>query len=125
MAKRILVVDDEEIVTKTLQKLLKKQGYEPIVARSGKEALAKLKEVDFDLIICDIRMPPMDGIETVKAIRRYLESHNKKAIPEVLITGYADIDKYQEGIDLEVADFLYKPFDNQDFLEIVKKGLER
>lgn len=123
MAKKILVIDDEELVTKTLLKLLKTEGYAAVIARNGKEALEKIKETDFDLIICDVRMPEIDGIEAIKQIRTYLERANKNQIPEVMITGYADVDKYQMASDLEVADYLYKPFDNNEFLRIIKKTI--
>jgi CheY-like chemotaxis protein len=121
--KKILIIDDEEIVTKSLQKLLKKEGYQTTIAKSGSEAIEKVKRTDFDLIICDVRMPQMDGITTIKEIRRYLKENNRPQPPEVVITGYADLDKYQAAIDLEVADYLYKPFDTQDFLKIVKKNI--
>ncbi|MCM8796235.1 MAG: response regulator [Candidatus Omnitrophica bacterium] len=123
MAKKILVVDDEEIVTKSLQKLLKKEGYVAVIVKSGREAIEKVKEIDFDLIIADVRMPQLDGIETIKEIRAYLENQDKKLIPEVIITGYADLDKYQTAMDLEVTDYLYKPFDNEEFLKIIKKTI--
>jgi len=115
MAKKILVVDDEEIVSKSLLKLLKGQGYEPTIAKSGKEAIERAKKNDFDLLIVDVRMPEMDGIETIKEIRAYLEKSDRKLIPEVLITGYADADKYTSAMELEVNDYLYKPFDNKEF----------
>jgi CheY-like chemotaxis protein len=123
MAKKILVIDDEELVTKSLLKLLSNEGYGTAVVKSGKEAIEKVKEADFDLIICDVRMPEMDGIETIKQIRAYLEKANKKPIPEVLITGYADIEKYQKAMDLKVADYIYKPFDTNEFLRVIKKTL--
>jgi CheY-like chemotaxis protein len=62
MAKNILIIDDEELITKTLLKLLKNTGYAPTIAKSGAEAVEKVKQTDFDLIISDIRMPGMDGI---------------------------------------------------------------
>lgn len=124
MAKKILVVDDEELVSGSLKVLLKKEGYNVTIAKSGTEAIEKVKAADFDLIISDIRMPEMDGIETIKQIRTYLEKANKKTIPEVLITGYADIDKYEKGMDLEVIDCLYKPFENNEFLSIVRKNIK-
>jgi CheY-like chemotaxis protein len=123
MAKKILVVDDEELITKSLLKLLSNEGYAATVVRSGKDALEKVKETDFDLIISDVRMPEMDGIETIKAIRSYLDKSSKKLIPEVLITGYADVDKYEIAKDLEVTDYLYKPFDNNEFLRIIEKAI--
>ena len=121
MAKKILVIDDEELITKSLLKLLGAQGYDATVVSSGKDALEKIKKADFDLIISDVRMPIIDGIETIKQIRAYLETSKKKAIPEILITGYADMDTYKEAANLKIADYLYKPFDIQDFLKVVKK----
>lgn len=121
MGKNILIIDDEKLITKSLLKLFSIEGYSAVVANSGSEALDKVKKIDFDLIICDVRMPEMDGIETVKQIRTYLEGENKKSIPEVFITGYADLDKYEAAKELEAADYLYKPFDNNDFVKIVKK----
>ena len=123
MVKKILVIDDEELITKSLLKLLSNEGYNTTVAKSGKEALEKVKKIDVDLIISDVRMPEMDGIETIKEIRSYLEKSNKKPIPEVLITGYADADKYTSAMELEVNDYLYKPFNNKEFLQIVKKTI--
>lgn len=124
MAKRILVIDDEELITKSLLKLLDKEGYNVTVARSGIEALDNIKKIDFDLIISDVRMPQMDGIETVEKIRTHLKSSEKKPIPEILITGYADIEKYEKARKLEVKDYIYKPFDTDDFLKIVKRNLQ-
>ena len=103
--------------------LLKASGYEVTIANSGRQALEKVKGVDFNLIICDIRMPGMDGIEIIKRIRDFLNGENKKLIPEILITGYADMEKYQEALNLNVADHLYKPFDNAVLLESIKKAI--
>ncbi|MCM8824482.1 MAG: response regulator [Candidatus Omnitrophica bacterium] len=123
MSKKILVIDDEELITKSLLKLLTTEGYDTTVVRSGKEAIDKIKEINFDLIICDMRMPDMDGIETIKGIRVHLKKLNKRSIPEVLITGYADKDKYEDALGLKVADYIYKPFDREDFLKVVKRTI--
>ncbi|MBN2119933.1 MAG: response regulator [Candidatus Omnitrophica bacterium] len=123
MSKRILLIDDEELVTKSVSMLLKTSGYETSIAQSGKEALEKIKETDFNLIICDIRIPEADGIEIIKQIRSYLNKAKKKQIPEILITGYADMEKYQEAMKLKVAEHLYKPFDNAVLLEAIKKTI--
>lgn len=125
MAKKILVVDDEELIIKSLFKLLSIEGYDATVVRSGKEAIARVKENDFDLIICDVRMPEMNGVETIKHIRAHLEASSKKPVPEVLITGYIDADNdcYEAAMELKVVDYLYKPFDREDFLKIVKRSI--
>lgn len=124
MAKNILVVDDEELVIESLKRLLKKDGYNPVVVQSGKAALEKIKEMDFDLVVSDVRMPEMDGVEIVRNIRDYLKQAKKKPIPEILITGYSDENVLKDIRELKVADFMYKPFDIVEFLEIVKKNLK-
>ncbi len=123
MKKKILLIDDEELVIKSLLRLLSVEGYEVVVAKSGVEATEKVKQADFDLIISDVRMPGLNGIETIEQIRDYLKRLNKKTIPEILITGYADIDKYEKAMDLKVVDYLYKPFDISDLLSLVKKNI--
>ncbi len=123
MSKKILIIDDEELVSKSLVKLLKKEGFDAVLATSGSAALKEVAKIDFDLIISDVRMPGMDGIETIKQIRMLLEKENKKAIPEVLITGYADMEKYESASELEIVDYLYKPFDNEEFLRVVRKNI--
>ncbi len=121
MAKKILLIDDDELITKSLSILLNKKGYETITARNAGEALEKVKEADFGLIICDVRMPVLDGIETIKQIRAYLNQSNKDLIPEILISGYADQDKYEKALSLKVAGYLFKPLDNDEFLQAVQK----
>ena len=124
MAKNILVIDDEELVIESLRRLLKKDGYNPVVVQDGKSALEKIKEMDFDLIVSDVRMPEMDGVEIIKRIREYLKQAKKKPVPEILITGYSSEDTLKEIRELKVADYIYKPFDIIDFLDIVKKYLK-
>ena len=124
MMKKILVIDDEEFVTESLKKLLKKSGYEVEIAKSGNEAVQKVQEADFDLIVSDIRMPDMNGVETIKMIRECLKQNAKPMVPEIFITGYASKDNLEEAKKLKVADYLYKPFNIKDFLEIVKKNLD-
>lgn len=123
MPKNILVIDDEELVAKSLKRLLKKEGYGVTIAASGKEALEKIKDTAFDLIVSDIRMPEIDGIEIIKNIREYLKRKGKKSVPEILITGYASDESFKQAQDLKVADYIYKPFDITEFIKIVKKNL--
>ena len=124
MAKRILVIDDEELVIESLKKLLRRENYDVTIARNHKEAIKEVEDHDFDLIVADIRMPEVDGVEIVKHIREYLKQNNKKPIPEILITGYASEETFKQAQDLNVADYIYKPFDIKHFLEVVKKNLK-
>lgn len=124
MAKKILVIDDEELITKSLLKLLSAEGYDVSVVRNGKDAVEKIESNNFDLVISDVRMPELDGIETIKQIRSSLKKSNKRQIPEIIITGYADKEKYEVAmLDLKVHDYIYKPFERTDFLKSIKKAL--
>ena len=123
MAKKILVIDDEALVTESLKRLLKKAGYETEIASSGTKAMELIQKTNFDLIVSDIRMPDIDGVETVKKIREYLKQNGKPSVPEILITGYASKESLQEAERLQVADYIYKPFNIQDFLEVIKRNL--
>ncbi|MFH1363293.1 MAG: response regulator, partial [Candidatus Omnitrophota bacterium] len=109
----------------SLRKLLKKEGYEATIVSDGVEALEKIKTEEFDLLILDIRMPLLDGIETIKNAREIRGQQGKTLIPEILITGYADEEKYKNAVDLKVSGFLYKPFDTQELLAIIKNTLEK
>ncbi len=123
MPKKILVIDDEAMVTESVKKLLKKSGYEVEIAHSGAEAIKKIKDANFNLIISDIRMPGEDGIEIIKNIRSYLRENKRDLIPEILITGYASQDKYKSAIELKVRAYLNKPFDIKELLEKIKEIL--
>ena len=125
MAKKILVIDDEQLIAKSLQKLLTYKGYEVSLIQDSSLALPKVKEIDFDLIISDVRMPGMDGIEMIMQIRSYLKESQKKIIPEIIMTGYADLDRYEKAKELNVSAYIYKPFDNVEFLDAVKNALEK
>jgi len=121
MNKNVLVIDDEDLVARSLRLLLNSIGYKVDVAKSAADGLKKVEEGNYDLIICDVRMPDMDGVEAIKRIRTYLQEAEREAIPEILITGYADSQKYEEAMELKVADYLYKPFESDELLRAVQK----
>lgn len=119
MTKKILVIDDEELITKSLTKLLEKEGFEVYTAKRGEDAITLCEEENFDLIIADIRMPGINGIDTIEHIYNKL-----KKIPTIFITGYAD-EKYEERAHkLSPIAFIYKPFDIKDFVEKIKEVLK-
>src|SRR3990167_6359776 len=90
MAKKILVIDDEELLIRTMNRLLEKSGYEVYTAKNASDAQVMAGEEEFDLIISDIRMPGKNGVETVRAIQNLLASNHKKTLPVVFVTGFAD-----------------------------------
>ena len=122
---RILLVDDDPLVIKTLQKCLANYGYQVETALSGAEAVEKVKQDDFDLIISDVRMPNMDGVETITKIRQiYQKKNHKTDIPAVMITGYSSDKAYRQAMELGVTDFLHKPFELEHFVKVVQKNLD-
>jgi len=125
MSKNILLIDDDKLILMTLKRLLAKEGYKVTTAQSGEKALEQIEKTDFDLIMSDIKMPGMDGIETVKRIREYLAQNNKKPIPEIFITAYAKEEIYKKALELNAAGYIEKPFDIKSLLHIIKVVIEK
>jgi two-component system response regulator AtoC len=123
--KRILAVDDDGLVRKSLEILLKEAGYEPVVAASGQEALGFLVQRHFDLLITDIRMPGMDGLQVIKAVRDYCHESKKHPIPEIVLTAYNDEQVKESAMRLGVREFLLKPFKVEEFLKVLERNLSR
>lgn len=101
---RILVVDDDEIFLDAVTKNLVAEGFQVVTAINGKQALEFFNEQNPDLIISDIRMPEMDGVELIKAIR------TKSRVPMILMTGFAEIMETKAAYDLGANEFIPKPF---------------
>lgn len=121
--KRILVIDDEKLVTKTFTLLLQKNGYDVCVAENGNDAVVAARKERFDLVICDIRMPGLNGVDTIKAIQSSRNGSQCSNIPIVFITGFADPEIESNASELKPLAYLHKPFDNSELLEIVKSSL--
>lgn len=121
---RILLIDDDDLILKSVENLLKNQGYQVVLATDGYEALERVKTLDFDLIICDMRMPGMNGIETVQNIRQELRRNGKKNIAEIFLTGYAEQDLVKQARQMKVKGYIYKPFDLKEFLMTIRRALE-
>jgi CheY-like chemotaxis protein len=123
MPKTLLLIDDDDVVLQSLGRLLESQGYQVEKARNGFEAIEKAQNQAFDLVVSDIRMPGMDGIELIKKLRELNQEMRRKTIPEILITGYTDENTYLQALKLEVTAYLYKPFDMNEFLAVVRKRM--
>ncbi len=123
MSKRILVIDDEELLIKTMNKFLEKQGYQVYTAKNGSDAQALVEEENFDLVICDIRMPGQNGVETVKSIKSIMQSNKQRDIPVIFVTGFADESIKDEAQKLKPLSYLMKPFDTQELIAVIKKGI--
>ncbi len=129
--KHILLVDDEPLVTRSLQKLLIQNGISNVwIAEDGDKALRMVRELrtaknrSFDLIISDIRMPGIDGIETIKRAKDFISHVQGKESPVIFITGYEGDANVERAKQIGYVDYLYKPLDIKHFITSVKKQLQ-
>jgi len=117
---RVLIVDDEAEVLETCERALATQGYRVTGVNTGFDAISMAQKQDFDLLLTDIRMPGMSGLQVFKAIRQY-----KPDIVGVAITGYGAVDTAIEALKLGMDDFLLKPFTLDGLRGSVAKALEK
>jgi len=113
MGKKILIVDDEEVIRKFLRIHLTKWGYEVGEARDGAEALEQLGKDVFDLLICDILMPNKDGWELLKEMR---SDPKTKDVPAIVLTAKNDDSDMFKGYDLGANYYMTKPFTKAQLL---------
>jgi DNA-binding response OmpR family regulator len=116
---RILLVDDEQPVQKLLSYPLEKEGYEVVHALDGHQALSAFDEQQFDLVVLDIMLPKMDGLEVCRRLRA------KSSVPIIMLTAKAEeIDKVL-GLELGADDYITKPFSMREFRSRVRAALRR
>lgn len=119
VAEKILVVEDDPLMLSALEILLEDEGYDVTTASSGMEAIEKAKGENFDLVVSDVRMAEMDGIETLSNVKQ-----QQPDARSIVITGYASPDIPVQAIKLGVDDYIMKPFDDRQFVASVKRCLE-
>ncbi len=118
---RILIVDDEEDILYVLEGHLTRAGYSVTTARDGKEALARFREARHDLVIADVRMPKLDGLGLLRALREI-----DAGIGVIMITGHGSIDTAVEAMKVGAYDYLTKPFRHiNEILLTVERALEK
>lgn len=106
---KVLVIDDDNLVLRTLGAVLKRQGYNYRLASNAMEAIKFASEMDFDIVLADIRMPTMNGVDAVKHIQEDRVKQGKKDLPIIFITGFAE-----DSIHLKaeaLGEVIQKPFD--------------
>jgi DNA-binding response OmpR family regulator len=119
-APRILLVDDEQPIQTLLSFPLQRDGYEVVQASDGREALARFSEQQFDLVVLDLMLPRMDGLEVCKRLRA-----NGSTVPIIMLTAKSEeIDKVL-GLELGADDYITKPFSMREFRSRVKAALRR
>jgi DNA-binding NtrC family response regulator len=119
MKRRILIVEDDEIFLRPLQRTLEVAGYDVVVTPSGEEALDALKGDDVDLVLTDKRLPGMDGVDLVRRVRA---EHPDLAV--VVMTAYGTIESAVEAVRLGAADYLVKPLESAELLIVIRHAIE-
>ncbi|MDM0932128.1 response regulator transcription factor [Clostridium perfringens] len=120
--KKVLIVDDEEHIRELIKFNLKKEGYDIEVAINGVEALNIIREIKFDLILLDLMLPEIDGLEVCKEIRRNEETSD---IPVMMITAKGEEFDKVLGLELGADDYITKPFSIRELMARVKALLRR
>ncbi len=122
MSEKILVVDDDKSVLKTIERVLKSEGYAVTTINSSIDALDKIKKEFFTLIVMDVRMPKMDGISLLREVRRVQEGGDSSRV--IILTGFASEETPIHALKLGADDYIMKPFELDDFLHSVNKNIE-
>ena len=118
---KLLIIDDERGIRNTLREILADEGHEVEIAENGKQGLEMAQAKAFDLIFSDIKMPEMDGIEVLKALK---EGEEAIDTPIVMISGHGDVETAVQALKLGAYDFLLKPLDLNRILITTKNALE-
>lgn len=117
---RILIIDDEEIIRKSLAAILEEQGYLVDTAENGQAAIEKSKTNPYNLALIDIRLPDMDGTELLTALK---ETTPKMA--KIILTGYPSLENAIEAVNKGADGYIVKPFAMPKLLEMVKEHLKK
>ena len=117
---KILVVDDDPIVVKSCKRILQAEGFEVFTCPSADEALQKMKQCDFDLILMDVKMPKHDGIFLMKEMKKYCPD-----IPIVVMSGYPTPETIADVAQLGAIQFIPKPFRPDEFMKIMRGVIQK
>ena len=117
---RILVVDDDENIRKSIKAILEEEGYLVDLAASGKEAVQKSQEQNYNVALLDIRLPDMEGVELLELMRNTVPRTRK-----IMVTGYPSLQNAVDALNLQADAYLIKPVDVQNLLMVVKQQLKQ
>jgi signal transduction histidine kinase len=119
MSKNILIIDDEDIVLKSCLRILKNEDYEIDTAYSGEEGLSKIANKKYDLVITDLMMPGMSGMDVLRTIKE-----KKLDLTVVIFTGYATAEAAREALKMGAFDYIPKPFTPDEFRDVVHNAMK-
>lgn len=122
MSKKIIVAEDSSVIQNLTKKILSQLNYEIVAVKNGQQVIDLIQKDTFDLILMDIHMPVMDGMECSRTIRKM--TGDQKNIPIVAITGNANNYSQDQFIEAGINEFLPKPLNYDNLVELVKKFTE-
>jgi DNA-binding NtrC family response regulator len=117
---RILIIDDDENITKVEAEILEDQGYSVDIAGTGTEAIKKTQENHYDLMLVDIKLPDMEGIEILNKIR-----DTTPKIRKIIVTGYPTLQNAVAAVNRDADAYIIKPFDVEKMLATIKEQIEK
>lgn len=120
MKTRVLIVDDEEKFSQPLAERLTLRDYDVTTSQSGEDAVAKIKKYNYDVVILDVLMPGLSGIDTLREIKKI-----KPLTEIIMLTGHATVESAVEGMKLGASDFLMKPCRTEDLVSKIQKAYDR
>ncbi|WP_068985845.1 response regulator transcription factor [Lysinibacillus xylanilyticus] len=118
MTKRILIIEDEENIARVLQLELQFEGYKADTVHTGTDGLLKYREQQWDLILLDVMLPEMSGIDVLKRIRA-----TESQTPVIMLTAKSEVEDKVKGLDLGANDYVTKPFDIEELLARIRNAL--
>jgi len=119
MTGNILIVDDEPIVIRSAERVLKAEGYNVEGVLSGREAILRMEENNYDLVLTDLKMPEVDGITLIRWMRK-----SRPSIGIVVITGYPSQETIKESLELGIIDYVPKPFTPAVLTDVTQRAVE-
>ncbi|MCD6562064.1 MAG: response regulator [Deltaproteobacteria bacterium] len=117
---KMMLVDDEQRFLSTFKKLLAKKGYDILTVPSGQDALEKLRTENIHVVILDVKMPGMDGITTLKQIKKLYPM-----VEVIMLTGHATAESAVEGLKSGATDYLMKPADVEDLIQKAEEAYSK
>ncbi len=117
---KIMLVDDEERYLSTTSRLFERKGYYVVTASSGAEALAKLRDSSIHVVILDVKMPGMDGMEILQTIKR-----DFPLVEVIMLTGHGTMESAVEGLKAGATDYLVKPADIDELIKRAEQAFEK
>ena len=115
----VLVIDDEQVICDACQLVLSEQGHAVTLTNTGADGLAAIRQGTYDVVLLDMKLPDMDGMEILKAVQE-----EKRRLCIIVMTGYSSISNAVQAIKKGASDYLAKPFTDDELLETIGKACE-